>query len=278
LADKHIDNVGKTAIGFLMKVGFVQFDPLFGEKRKNFEKIENILKNSDADIIVLPELFNTGYTFLNKQELSELAEPAQGGETAEFILSLAHEMNCSFAYGFAERQNNNFYNSAALVSPDGFLGVYRKIHLYFEEKSLFQPGNTGFNVLEYNGVKLGMIICFDWIYPESMRTLALKGAQIILHPANLVMSHCPDANITRAIENRIFIITANRTGEENRDNKKYTFIGKSEIVSPEGEILVRADTEKCLRICDIDPALALDKKINPLNDLFKDRREGYYYK
>jgi len=261
-----------------MKVGFLQFNPVFGNKIENFKKVKELLKDITADIIVLPELFNTGYTFLSKKELSELAEVAGVGETHDFISSLAQEMNCCFVYGFAEKGNTQFYDSSALVSPDGLIGVYRKVHLFFEEKKFFQPGDMGFHIFEYKNIKLGMLICFDWIYPEAIRTLALKDAQVILHPANLVTPYCPDAMITRALENRLFVVLADRTGEEKRNTKNYTFIGKSEIVSPSGEILVRVDNEECVKICDINPDIALNKKFNEFNDLLRDRRDDLYFK
>jgi predicted amidohydrolase len=260
-----------------MKVGFLQFNPVFGDKDKNLATAAKLLSEVDADLIVLPELFNTGYTFLNKAELTDLSEPANG-ETYDFMLALARENNCAFAYGFAEKENDLLYDSVVLVSLDGLIAVYRKIHLFFEEKKFFQPGDTGFHVFEYKNVKLGMLICFDWIYPEAMRTLAVKGAQIILHPANLVTPYCPDAMITRAIENHVFIIMADRCGEEKRNGKTNKFIGQSEVVSPHGEILVRVEQQECIKIVDIDPGLALDKKFNRYNDLIIDRREDLYFK
>lgn len=260
-----------------MKVGFVQFNPVFNDKDKNFATVENLLKGINAELIVLPELFNTGYTFLTKTELNNLSEPATGS-SYDFIFKLARQYKCAFAYGFAEKEDDCLYDSMALVSPDGLIGVYRKIHLFFEEKKFFQPGDTGFHVFKYKNIKLGMLICFDWIYPEAMRTLAVKGAQIILHPANLVTPYCPDAMITRAIENRVFIILANRCGEEKRNGKMNKFIGQSEVISPQGEILVRVEQQECIKIVDIDPALALDKKFNQYNDLLVDRREDLYFK
>jgi len=259
-----------------MKVGFLQFNPLFGKKSDNCGTVQALLQNTNADVIVLPELFSTGYAFLNKQELTELAEPAQG-ETAEFIHELAKQKGCSFAYGFAEKTGDIFYNSMAFVAPSGMVKTYRKSHLFFEEKFLFQPGDTGFHVFEHSGVKFGMLICWDWIYPEAMRTLASKGAQIILHTANLVTPYCPEAMVTRAIENRVFVITADRTGDEIRDGKNFHFIGKSQTVAPNGEILVRVGEEPCVRIVDIDPDLALNKKMNEHNDLFLDRRQELYF-
>jgi len=260
-----------------MKVGFVQFDPVFGEKEKNLATVKKLLKGIDAELIVLPELFNTGYTFLDKTELDKFAEP-RTGPTYDFMLKLARHYKCAFAYGFAEKDDNAFFNSAALVTPHGLIGVYRKSHLYFEEKNLFKPGDTGFQVFTHRNTKLGLLVCYDWIYPEAMRTLTLKGAQIILHCANLVMSYCPEAHKTRALENGVFIILANRTGEEKRGERSYKFIGQSEIVGPRGEILYRAKKEACVHVADIEPQSALDKKMNAYNDLLKDRREDLYFK
>ncbi|MEO0156848.1 MAG: nitrilase-related carbon-nitrogen hydrolase, partial [candidate division WOR-3 bacterium] len=217
-----------------MKIGFVQFSPDFGNKEKNFEKVDNLLSNVTADLIVLPELFNTGYLFLNKEELVEMAEPKKDAETYDFILDLCKKKNCAIAYGFAEKDNDNIYNSAILLSSEGIIGHYRKTHLFFEEWFIFTPGNLPYQVFEYKGVKIGILICFDYIYPEAMRTLALKGAQIVVLPANLVLHFCPDAMVTRSVENRIFTILADRTGVEDRGTKKLKFIGRSQIVAPNG--------------------------------------------
>jgi len=260
-----------------MKIGFLQFNPRFGRKKENLDRISTMIAGTTADLIVFPELFNTGYTFLSRQELAAHAEPADQGETYEHMHALARENDCCFSYGFAEQKGDSIYNSAALVAPDGLIGVYRKNHLFFEEKLLFTPGNLGLPVFKFRNVCFGMLVCYDWIYPEAMRTLALKGAQIILHSANLVMSYCPDAHKTRAIENHVYIVLANRSGEEQRDGKKYRFIGQSEIVSPSGDILYRAAQEEIVYCVDIDPLLALDKKMNEHNHLFNDRRPDIYF-
>jgi len=258
-----------------MNVGFLQFSPAFGDVKNNCRAVEDLLKDVVADIVVIPELFNTGYAFLNERELIDLAEPA-GGETYAFMHRLAQEKSCALAYGYAESAGESIYNSMSFVAPTGIVATYRKSHLFFEEKFLFTPGDTGLNTFEYIGVKLGMLICWDWIYPEAMRTLALKGAQVILHAANLVTPYCPDAMKTRAIENRVFVVTADRTGDEIRGEKRFHFIGKSQLVAPDGDILVRAGEETCARVQQIDPARALDKKMNIHNDLFLDRRTETY--
>jgi predicted amidohydrolase len=260
-----------------MKIGFVQFNPSFGKKQENCKAVESLLRSVQADVLVLPELFNTGYAFLDKEELTKLAEPAQG-ETSEFIHMLAKKKECALAYGFAESTDDFCYNSMSFIAPSGMISTYRKSHLFFEEKHLFKPGDTGFQVFEYAGVKFGLLICWDWIYPEAMRTMALKGAQIILHSANLVTPYCPDAMKTRAIENRVFIVTADRAGDEIRGGKNFHFIGKSQVVAPNGDILVRVDEEVCAKAIEIAPEAALNKKMNIHNDLFLDRRENLYYK
>lgn len=259
-----------------MKVGFLQFNPLFGNKNENFKTVERLLTDVEADIMVLPELFSTGYAFLNKDELASLAEPADG-ETAYRMQNISERMHCAIAYGFAERAGDGYYNSMSFITPSKTITTYRKSHLFYEEKYLFQPGDTGFHVHEYKGMKYGMLICWDWIYPEATRTLALKGAQLILQSANLVTPYCPDAMKTRAVENRLFIITADRAGDEKRDGKDFHFIGMSQVVAPDGNLLIRVGEETCVKIVDIDPGRALDKEMNIHNDLFADRRTDLYF-
>jgi predicted amidohydrolase len=124
------------------------------------------------------------------------------------------------------------------------------------------------------------MVCFDWFFPESMRSLALMGAEIVAHPANLILPYCPQAMPVRCLENRVFAITANRTGQETRkEGKPLTFIGQSQITSHEGEIIIRAsENEDVLSIVDIDPDLARNKTMTSLNNIFDDRRPEMYMK
>ena len=180
--------------------------------------------------------------------------------------------------GLPERVGAACYNSAVVVGPSGFIGCYRKTHLFFEETLFFTPGDTGFEVWDIGPAKIGVMICFDWYYPEAARTLALKGAEIICHPSNLVLPNCPDSMPVRCLENQVFAITCNRTGSEARGGKdQLTFIGNSEVVAPRGAILHRAsrDQEE-LCIVEIDPADARNKALTPYNDLLHDRRESLY--
>jgi predicted amidohydrolase len=123
---------------------------------------------------------------------------------------------------------------------------------------------------------MGLMICFDWFFPESMRALALAGAQIVLHPANLVLPHCPQAMITRCLENRVFAATADRVGEETGGTGSLRFIGQSQIVSPRGDLLHRLGAEEGEAVVDVRPAEADDKRLSSGNDLFAERRPEFY--
>ncbi len=262
----------------MIKIGFLQFAPVFGEVDANLKTIEGLIGHTPCDLLVLPELFSTGYTFLHRKELHHFAETVPDGKTVSFLRMLADEKGMAIVGGFAEREGKRVFNASVLCLPGGDFRVYRKKHLYHNEKRLFDVSNEPFAIFTMKqGVKLGLLICFDWIFPEAMRTLALSGAHIICHSANLVLSYCQDAMITRAVENRLFIITANRTGSEKRGRYSHHFTGMSQIVSPEGRILASADEcEEKLSVVRINPMIAQNKQITPLNDVLKDRRKTLY--
>ncbi len=261
-----------------MRVGFYQFVPAFGDVKRNLDVVTTKLLQISCDLMVLPELFATGYQFLSQEETESLAEPVPEGPTTARLIEIAKSRQMFLVGGLPERHEGRCYNSAVLVGPAGFLGVYRKAHLFYEETIVFSPGDTGFQVWDIGVAKVGLLICFDWIYPEAARTLTLLGAEILCHPSNLVLPHCPDAMVTRCLENRVFSITANRIGFDQRgDKERLTFIGNSEIVSPRGRILYRASGDReDLAVVDIDPAEARNKALNHYNDLVRDRRPDLY--
>lgn len=260
-----------------MKIGFAQFDPVFGDVAANIATIERLLSPTDADLVVLPELAVTGYAFTSKDEVYSLSEPFESAESLLRLHELAKEKSCALVVGFAERAEEGVFNSAALLRPDGTKERYRKVHLFGAERKFFQPGNIPFGIHEYNGVKLGLIVCFDWYFPESIRVLALKGAQIICQPANLVLSWCQKAMVIRSVENRVFTITANRYGSEVRGEYSFTFTGESQITSPAGDVLAKAPEKRdFVAIIEVDPTEANDKHPTKYNDLFKDRRPDFY--
>lgn len=260
-----------------MKAGFVQFEPSFGKIDENLKKTERLIHQISAELLVLPELFNTGYLFTSHQEVEELAEEIPEGKTTRFLCELARSGGCFIVGGLAEREDDRFYNSAVLVSPRGYVGTYRKIHLFSEEKLWFSPGDLKLEVFDLGFCRIGMMICFDWFFPETMRILSLKGADVICHCANLVLPFCQDGMKTRCLENHVYAITANRTGKDDRNGQNLHFTGKSQITGPHADVLYQADPiADEVAVVDIDVSLARDKNLNPFNHLYRDRRVQFY--
>ncbi|MFQ5835972.1 MAG: nitrilase-related carbon-nitrogen hydrolase [bacterium] len=260
-----------------MKVAVLQFSPVFGKIEANLTKVEDHISKESFDLIVLPELFNTGYLFTSKDEVKSLAENIPEGFTTKELSRIARKKDAFIAAGLAEREDGNLYNSAVLVGPKGFIGQYRKVHLFNEEKFWFTPGNLEFPVFDIGIARLGIMICFDWIFPEATRILTLKGAELICHPANLILPFCQKAMITRSIENRVICITANRTGIERRTTRKeLKFTGGSQIVNAEGRILLRLSQEETIGTVNVDPRDSRNKHLTDHNDLFADRRPELY--
>jgi len=261
-----------------MNGGFSQFSPVFGEVQRNLQTILKAIHTFEGHLLVFPELALSGYQFLSTEEVRELAEDIPFGPNIKALEDAVRGRDLHVVVGLAERNHSRVFNSAVLIGPEGYIGTYRKTHLFFEETLWFAPGDTGFLVWDIGRARVGLLVCFDWFFPEAARSLALKGADILCHPSNLVLPYCPDAMVTRCLENRVFGITANRVGREERGGKPpLQFIGMSEIVAPNGSILCRSsqkDQELCL--CEIDIAEARDKRINPYNDLLKDRRPHLY--
>jgi predicted amidohydrolase len=258
-----------------MKIGYLQFEPRLGEPELNRARLAEFLAGRRAELVVLPELAVSGYC-LEPELLARSAEPA-AGPTTELLTALARETGAHYVCGLAERDGDTYYNSAVLVGPDGLVDRYRKLHLFGFEDELFQPGNEPPRSVSAAGAELGLMICFDWIYPETMRCLALEGARVVCHPANLVLPHCPRAMLTRCLENRVFAVTANRTGSEFRRGEELRFIGSSQIVAPDGSLLHRAPTAgESLHLLEIDPAAADDKTVASGNDIFAERRPQHY--
>jgi predicted amidohydrolase len=258
-----------------LKIGFIQFAPVLGDAQTTIRKIDGLIDQSKTtDILVLPELCNSGYNFTSFDEAWETSEEIENSIFINYLLSKCKQFNLYIVSGFNERDNNNLYNSAILIGPDGYIGKYRKLHLFMNEKDYFKPGNIGLPVFDIGLCKIGMLVCFDWIFPEVWRIIALKGAEIICHPSNLVLPGLAQKAVPiHALTNRIYTITANRIGTEG----DLSFTGLSTIANPNGDILFQASRTKEETVMkDIDIRLARDKIITKKNDLFSDRRPEEY--
>lgn len=260
-----------------MIAGFFQFSPERGQPERNAARLEEALRSTRADLLVCPELSTTGYLYRDKESLRAVAEPVPSGPTVTRLAAASRETGRAIVFGVAERAGEKIYNSAVAIQPDGPVVCYRKAHLFDTETEVFDRAGASPRHARVAGADVGIMICFDWRFPEMARLLALEGAEVIAHPSNLVHPYCQDAMITRSLENRVFTITASRTGSESVGGLTLAFTGRSQIVSPAGERLVVAGPEEtCVRTVAIDPAVARDKKVTARNDLFADRRPEVY--
>lgn len=226
----------------VVKIACIQMHPVVGEKNRNVQhSVELIDQASDngARLVVLPELCNSGYVFETRDEAFELAEEIPNGPTCRAWAEVAAKNQQHIVAGINERDGDVLYNSSVIIGPNGYVGTFRKVHLWNEENLFFEPGNLGFPVFKTPLGRIGTFICYDGWFPESYRLCALQGADIICIPTNWVPIPGQDekreamANIlvmAAAHSNSVFIAAADRVGNE----RGQPFIGQSIIVSYTG--------------------------------------------
>jgi len=274
-----------------VRVAVIQFDPQAGlqNRERNLDRsLDLALKAAQggANLIVLPELANTGYMFQTRKEAFEHAELIPGGPSVERWLDFARKHNVYLVAGLAERAGLKLYDSAVLLGPEGFIGKYRKAHLWNLEKLWFTPGDVGFPVFETAIGRIGLLICWDIWFPEVPRLLSQQGADIICSLNNWVWTPEPlfdevgrcmasYLTMTAAHVNNVFIAAANRVGTDRGER----FLGCSLIAGTNGWPLcpiADADSESVL-LADIDLTRSRSAPIwNDLNDLHRDRRTDLY--
>jgi predicted amidohydrolase len=267
----------------MLKISLVQFTPEMGAPAHNLQQIAALLHGVETDIIVLPELCTTGYSFFTKEEAFNAAEGSDGKSIA-FFKQLAEDHKAMIIAGFAEKSGDNVYNSALIALPGGELKVYRKTHLFFREKVCFNEGDSGFFVVQhpFKDCKVGIMVCNDWRYPEAARSLALLGADLIACPSNLVSNVWQIGMAARALENKVYLAVTNRCGTETRaledgSMQSLTFNGGSTLYNYNGSAIEQAGkSEQKVITLEIDPLLTRDKSFNAFNDLLKDRRPEFY--
>jgi predicted amidohydrolase len=176
--------------------------------------------------------------------------------------------------GINEREGEKLYNTAVLVDASGVIGKYRKIHLFVDEKDFFMPGDLGLPVFQIKGYKVGIQICFDYLFADAWRLLAMKGADIICHPSNLITENAYRTLPGQALMNQVYIATANRTGTEY----ELAFCGKSAVYGPSGEIMMMLGREEeAVGFINLDLSLARNKMITSRNHVFDDLRPEAYF-
>ncbi|MFC0849478.1 MULTISPECIES: carbon-nitrogen hydrolase family protein [Streptomyces] len=225
-----------------------------------------------AGLLVCPEMFLTGYAI--GDDVPRLAEAADG-PGAQAVAEIAVRHGLAVLYGYPERDGETVYNAAQLVDADGRrLANYRKTHLFgcFEQER-FTPGDQQVVQAELNGLRLGIVICYDVEFPENVRAHALAGTDLLLvptalmHPAEFVARSVVPV---RAFENQMYIAYVNRTGPEG----EFEFVGLSCLAGPDGTARARAGRDAELVVGDADPELLAASRAE--NPYLRDRRPGLY--
>ena len=273
-----------------LKVAVCQYAPRLGRVEENAALGSDWISraaNAGATLIVLPELANSGYAFASVEEAELGSEPAPDGPTLVHWVRQCRQLGVWVVAGFTERSDRGRFDSAALLGPEGVVGVYRKAHLFFNEQSYFEPGDTGFPVFDLPFGRVGMLICYDLWFPEAARVLSLAGADIICVPTNWVANfrrRVQDergwtmgnyASVAVATQNQVFLAAADRVGSE----RDIEFVGGSCVVGPDGWMLAGPATrsDEALLLADIDLSLSAAKKQRtPRNHALGDRRPELY--
>jgi predicted amidohydrolase len=254
-------------------VAVAQMDPELGQISINLNRIDTQFQEAvrqEAQLVVFPECATTGYGYDSLEAAYDVAEVIPG-PTTQRLVAMCREADSTspglagpyMVVGLLERDETTqgVYNTAVLVGPEGLIGRYRKAHLPLLGVDRFAtPGDTGFEVFETPIGRIGIVICYDLRFPEAMRALALRGADIIALPTNWPdgSQNAPEyVTRTRALENRVFVLACNRCGEESG----FWFFGRSQIADPGGHVLAEAGDIEALRFAEIDPMKAREKRI-----------------
>jgi len=226
-----------------------------------------------AELIIFPELFLTGYNI--GRAAHSLAEPADGPSCRK-AAEIARQAGIALLYGYSERSQDGYYNSALLIDRHGTPRAgYRKTHLFGSyEKTFFKPGDA-LSIAALEGLNIGILICYDVEFPEAVRALACAGADLIAVPTALMVDYCRVAEIVvpaRAYESEIYVAYVNRCGSE----RDLIYCGRSCLIGPDGRDVLRAGLTEALLLADIDKSrIAEERKTNPV---LKDVRPELYAK
>lgn len=253
-----------------------QFYPNLCDVEANLETMRDLVEEAagrGAKLVALPELANTGYEA--NERFTELAEPAAPeSRSIKAMAGLCRKHGLHIAFGFAERDQtvrDLLYNSVALLRPDGALaGVYRKVHLFADERKWFRPG-CDFPVFATELGRIGIIVCWDVSFPEPARVQALRGADLIVVSSCYEKPHAEDWDLmcaARAIDNVLPVVASNRYGRDN----VLDFFGHSRILDPLGRVIDSIDEDRQGVITgEIDTELAIRLR-EEYYTFFKDRR------
>jgi predicted amidohydrolase len=247
-----MNHQSKTPLTSQYKVAAIQYEPRLLDRAGNIADLLELTQEAarnDARIIVLPEMATTGICLYDRSEGSQIVESIPGPTSAAFS-KIAEMHGCYIAYGEAEvdLDTDAYYNSSVFVGPQGVVGKYRKTHLFLTEPKWANAGDLGIPVWETEYGCIGMIICHDAAFPETSRVAALQGADVMCFPTNWLERSPSGYWFTRAFDNGIYWIAANRYGQE----RDIQFSGNSCVIGPDGKMLATQDTGNGIVYADVD--------------------------
>ncbi|VVP54599.1 (R)-stereoselective amidase [Pseudomonas fluorescens] len=266
-------------------VACCQLAPKIGDlvyNRKLTERAIRSAAHQGAQVVVLPELVQSGYLFADRNEALSLAETTEG-PTLRLWSALARELNIVVVGGFCERmEGDELGNSAAMIDARGLRAVYRKAHLWDGETEIFSAGHAAPPVIDTVHGRIGMLICYDLEFPEWVRLPALDGADLLCAPVNWPDGPRPlnerPAEVVRvqanASVNRMFIAACDRHGHE----RGVGWVQGSVIVDADGYPLAGPAEQggEQILLATLNLVEARNKRISARNDLHRDRRPQLY--
>jgi predicted amidohydrolase len=259
-----------------MRIALYQCPPLPLDIDGNLQRLArqaHLAAQQGAELLVCPEMFLTGYN-IGAEAARDLAQLSDG-PAARHIAAMTQANGIAILYGYPERHEGQVYNAVQLLDAKGnALGNYRKTHLYGElDRSMFSAGDADCPLLELNGWRLGLLICYDVEFPENTRRLALAGAEVILVPTANMAPYDFVAEVTvraRAFENQCYVAYANYCGSEGQIH----YCGLSSLCAPDGSRIALAAQDEVLILGTLDRQLLNDSRA--INTYFADRRAELY--
>lgn len=272
-----------------VKVAVVQSDPKLGDISHNLNQTLRRMDEAAAHgarLIVFPECSLTGYCFENEEEARQSALRLDDERISQ-LTKAAAKTGATVIVGLVEQSERKLFNSMLVIGPEGIIGNYRKAHLPELGVDRFaEAGSEPFRLIETPVGRIGALICYDVRFPEQARILSLRGADMLVHITNLPLSASAQVDYllpARANENRVFVLTSDRVGEE----RGFRFLGRSSIFGVDGETLVQANqTDETIVYAELDLNKARNKKVfypavegkpvDHVNDLLGARRPELY--
>jgi 5-aminopentanamidase len=267
----------------LVKVAVAQAHLQVGDVPANISETLRLIDSAarqNAQIVILPELANTGYVYKNKQEI---IQALANTDVLKIWEKKSEELSNIIVAGFAEIQDEEIYNRSVIIENGKILDIYTKAHLFNEEKDIYTPGDSPPKVIQTSIGKIATMICYDLEFPEFVRLVAQNGVELLCVPTNW-----PEGSFNRpknelrpmelikamsaAATNRIWIALSDRCGDE----RNISWLEASSLINPDGWPVAQVGKGSGIAVADIDLTISKNKSLSPRNDALNDLRPEIY--